>query len=154
MSAKLCWQCRNYIWVIKFLHFNFVGHSEQLNWLLLGNTISDSVEVRVLDSCLGDHGSSPNVSGVIVKKVCLPADCLLIYEMWVCFHNWKIWLFFFLFVKLHDEGKSALPSLDRAIWYDDAKMHCYECCLSTNTSNGAPAIRHSGVPQIIFPTKT
>ena len=47
----------------------------------------------------------------------------------------EIWLFCLLFVKFHDEGKSALPSLDRAIQYEDAKMHCYECCLSANTSN-------------------
>ena len=87
----------------------------------------------------GTMDSSPKVSGLIIKKVVMPADCLIISKM----------LFCLLFVKLHDEGKSALPSLDKAIRYDDAKMHCYECCvLSVNTSNDTSNTPLMGSPNI------
>ena len=74
---------------------------------------------------LGGHGSSPNVSGVIIKKVVL---------LFVCQITW--W------------RKERPTSLDRAIWYDDAKMHCYDCCLSANTSKNTSNTPLPGSPNI------
>ena len=88
--------------------------------------------------------SSPKVSGLIIKKVVMPADCLLTYEMLFCFHKWKYDCF--AFCLWNYMMKERVPY---QVWIRQYDMMMPRCIVMNAAT--IHQIHHSWVPQIYIP---